>query len=140
MAKHFVAHKLLYEKPCSSRRVIQVSGDVATNIAVAQACMLQRNWAGAAELYLLAFALVVLAPWADCLTLTFWDLTSSDVVFNAARFFAATASSAGTGRVWPAATAVRTMAWRRPKNAARLARRLMPEAGQRELWDGSDIW
>ena len=48
--------------------ISKVSGDVATNIAVAQACILQRQWTRAAELYLLAFALVVLAPWADCLS------------------------------------------------------------------------
>lgn len=53
----------------------KVSGDVATNIAVAQACILQRQWTRAAELYLLAFALVVLAPWADC-------LSSQDLCFS----------------------------------------------------------
>ena len=43
-----------------------VSGDVASNIAVAQACILQGRWDRAADLLLLAFALVVLAPWRDC--------------------------------------------------------------------------
>ncbi len=59
----------------SRGRFSKVSGDVATNIAVAQACILQRQWTRAAELYLLAFALVVLAPWADC-------LSSQDLCFS----------------------------------------------------------
>ena len=76
------------DRTCSEPKILaydqivlltQVSGDVATNIAVAQACILQRKWDRAAELYLLAFALVVLAPWTDCLTLPLLALVQSCV-------------------------------------------------------------
>ncbi|CAL1158329.1 unnamed protein product [Cladocopium goreaui] len=99
---------LLFEQ--TSLQTNCVSGDVATNIAVAQACILQRKWDRAAELYLLAFALVVLAPWTDCLTLSFWDLTAEDVVYNAARLLAPSRRAAVplTPR-----QAVRQVAWRR---------------------------
>eukprot|EP00434_Breviolum_minutum_P042981 symbB.v1.2.038281.t1/scaffold5881.1/size22790/2 len=90
-----------------------VSGDVATNIAVAQACILQRQWTRAAELYLLAFALVVLAPWADCLSLPFWDMTANDVLYNAARLFTEAPSSWKHGGLYPPVAAIRKVAWRR---------------------------
>ena len=61
-----------------------VSGDVATNVAVAQACLLQRQWRVAAELHLLAFSLVIFSPHSDCLS-PFWDITASDVVYNTLR-------------------------------------------------------
>ena len=61
-----------------------VSGDVATNVAVAQACLLQRQWRVAFELHLLAFGLTIMSPYNDCLS-PFWDITASDVVYNTLR-------------------------------------------------------
>ncbi|CAJ1451973.1 unnamed protein product, partial [Effrenium voratum] len=98
-----------------------VASDVATNIAVAQACALQRHWARAAELYFLSFALVVMAPWADCLNLAVWDMTADDVVFNAARAMNLATKSA----ILSPAAAVGTLAWRRSPYA------LVPPEGQR---------
>eukprot|EP00435_Cladocopium_sp_Y103_P070837 s46_g36.t1 len=101
---------LLFEQ--TSLQTNCVSGDVATNIAVAQACTLQRKWDRAADLYLLAFALVVLAPWTDCLTLSFWDMTAEDVVYNAARLARLPNRRAAAFPSTPRA-AVRQVAWRR---------------------------
>ncbi|CAE8737269.1 unnamed protein product, partial [Polarella glacialis] len=42
------------------------AGDAVTNIAVAQGCIVQRQWHRAAEMMILAFALAVADPTSDC--------------------------------------------------------------------------
>ena len=88
-----------------------VAGDVATNIAIAQACLLHRKWARVAELYLLSFALVVAAPWTDCLDRQFWDISAEDVLYNVARAVVLAWTDIADELLEPA-QAVRKLGWR----------------------------
>ncbi|CAK9041139.1 Tropomodulin-2 [Durusdinium trenchii] len=97
----FMSHVDVTLQFLSEERTNCVSGDVASNIAVAQACILQGRWDRAADLLLLAFALVVLAPWRDCgLSLSFWDITADDVVYNAARLASMSSNNAKQRPQW----------------------------------------
>ncbi|CAK9097066.1 unnamed protein product [Durusdinium trenchii] len=121
------AHALVYFQQ-TSLQTNCVSGDVASNIAVAQACILQGRWDRAADLLLLAFALVVLAPWRDCLSLSFWDITADDVVYNAARLASMSSNNAKQRPHLDAPAAVQLLAWRRPEGTALLPRHLTRRA------------
>ena len=88
-----------------------VAGDVASNVAIAQSCLLQRKWARAAELYFLSFALLVAAPWTDCLDKRFWDVSAEDLVYNIARLVGLSWTDMGDALMQPA-EAVRLLAWR----------------------------
>ena len=114
-----------------------VAGDVATNMAIAQACLLQRQWARAAELYFLSFALVVAAPWTDCLDQKFWDISAEDVVYNVARLAGLAGAKMQDDAFLTPAEAVRMLGWRqspsgpsaRSAGSARSAR-LLPWTGR----------
>ncbi|CAE7231883.1 TMOD2 [Symbiodinium sp. KB8] len=88
------------------------AGDVAMNIAIAQACLVQRKWARALELYLLSFALLVAAPWTDCLDQQVWDVSAEDVVYNVARIVGLMWTPVGDDALLVPAEAVSRLGWR----------------------------
>ena len=100
------------------------AGDVAMNIAIAQACLVQRQWARALELYLLSFALLVAAPWDDCIDQQVWDVSAEDVLYNVARIVGLVAGGDDDALLAPA-EAVSRLAWR-PAPRPQFANRLLP--------------